>query len=373
MVKYTPGLSNNWPGTRDMFQKEHADRMASAEPKQKKQVPKALSAQNGGGGRLNGGKGKKTWPKKQQQRPCLNCDSREHQSNNPACPNYEKYLEYLTNRRNEYLVGARDGDSDSIVKAKKAEVLIAKSKYEKQLRELTELKSKNHSHPAHLLLACTRSQSVSGPPSGFEYESPYDLHNMACLNLDCSLHNMGECKFASTISDNFCEHTKINAIALMARADNKAEIFSSTDSEFSKEEPNPIALKSSSATEREVLRAIMDSGASDHFINDLRLFAEYKKQPAVPIETAGGVIYGTGRGHIPVETPLRNAYLKNVIHCSDLNENLLSILALDLSGHHIVIENKTVKVLHGEREVLRGKMANNRLYYLDLQVPYVPK
>ena len=55
-----------------------------------------------------------------------------------------------------------------------------------------------------------------------------------------------------------------------------------------------------------------------------------------------------------------------------LNENLLSIPALDLSGHRIVIENKTVKVLYGDREVLRGKMANNRLYYLDLQVLYIP-
>ena len=64
-------------------------------------------------------------------------------------------------------------------------------------------------------------------------------------------------------------------------------------------------------------------------------------------------------------------YLKNVIHCHDLNENLLSIPALDLSGHQIVIENKTVKVLRGERKVLCRKMAKNQLYYLDLQVPYV--
>ena len=56
----------------------------------------------------------------------------------------------------------------------------------------------------------------------------------------------------------------------------------------------------------------MDSGASDHFINDLCLFADYKKQPAVPIETAVGVIYGTGRGHVLVETPLGNMYLKTL-------------------------------------------------------------
>ena len=116
----------------------------------------------------------------------------------------------------------------------------------------------------------------------------------------------------------------------------------------------------------------MDSGASDHFINDLRLFTDYKKQSAILIETTGGVIYGTGHGHVPVETPIGSAFLKNVIHCWDLSENLLSLPALDLSGHCIIIENKTVKVLKGEREVLRGKMAKNRLYYLDLQIPYVP-
>ena len=55
-----------------------------------------------------------------------------------------------------------------------------------------------------------------------------------------------------------------------------------------------------------------------------------------------------------------------------MNKNLLFIPALDLSGHRIVIENKTVKVLCGEHEVLRGKMAKNWLYYLDLQVLYVP-
>ena len=93
------------------------------------------------------------------------------------------------NHRNEYLAGARDGDSNSMVKAKKAEVLIAKSNYEKQLHELTKLKTKNdHGCSAHSLITRTHSPSVSGPPSGFEYESPYDLHDMACLNLDCSLH-----------------------------------------------------------------------------------------------------------------------------------------------------------------------------------------
>ena len=40
MVKYTPGLSSDWPGTRDMFQKEHADCMASDELKLKKQSPR---------------------------------------------------------------------------------------------------------------------------------------------------------------------------------------------------------------------------------------------------------------------------------------------------------------------------------------------
>ena len=214
-----------------------------------------------------------------------------------------------------------------MVKAKKAEVLIAKSNYEKQLCELTKLKTKNdHGHLAHLLITRTRLSSDSGPPSRFEYESPYDLHDMACLNLDCSLHNMGECEFASAISEDFCAYTESNAIALMARAEAKLEEDLSSGPEFlefSEEESNPITLKSSSATERKVLRAVMDSGASDHFINDLHMFADYKKQPAVPIETAGGVIYGTGRGHVPVETPLGNAYLKNVIHCRDLNENLL--------------------------------------------------
>ena len=137
---------------------------------------------------------------------------------------------------------------------------------------------------------------------------------------------MGECEFASAISEDFCEYTKSDAIALMAWAEAKLEEDSSSGPEFlefSEEESNPIAFKSSSAAERKVLRAVMDSGASDHLINDLCLFADYKKQPAVPIETAEGVIYGTGCGHVLVEMPLGNVYLKNVIHCHDLNENLL--------------------------------------------------
>ena len=73
----------------------------------------------------------------------------------------------------------------------------------------------DHGHSAHSLVTCTHLLSVLGPPSGFEYESPYDLHDMACLNLDCSLHNMGECEFASAISEDFCEHTESDAIALM--------------------------------------------------------------------------------------------------------------------------------------------------------------
>ena len=60
MVKYAANLSNNSPGTRDMFQKEHADRMsARGEVKPKKQIPKALSVQNGNSWANNNGNNKK--------------------------------------------------------------------------------------------------------------------------------------------------------------------------------------------------------------------------------------------------------------------------------------------------------------------------
>ena len=165
-----------------MFQKEHADRMsARGEVKPKKQSPKALSAQNGNGRANNGGNNKKNWSsKKSSGRPCMNCGSKDHQSNNPLCPEYEKYVKFLVKRRNDYLASAQGGDSESTVKAKKAEVLLAKSKYEKQLHELNELKNQGgRSRSAHLLMTRTRSSSVSSPPSGFVYESPYDLNNMA--------------------------------------------------------------------------------------------------------------------------------------------------------------------------------------------------
>ena len=177
----------------------------------------------------------------------MNCGSKDHQSNNPSCPEYKKYVEFLVKRRNDYLASAQGGDSESTVKAKKAEVLLAKSKYEKQLHELNELKNQGgRSRSAHSLMTCTHSSSVSSPPSSFVYESPYDLNDMARLNIDCSLHNKGECEFAVAVSEDFCKSTKEAPVALMARVNFESDESSDDQEILEEENPDPIAFKSAS-------------------------------------------------------------------------------------------------------------------------------
>ena len=78
----------------------------------------------------------------------------------------------------------------------------------------------------------------------------------------------------------------------------------------------------------------LDSGASDHFTPNLHLFGETYKPLArpVPIRTAEGIIYATGKGTVEIavhaDDEINVLQLRNVLYSPTMTANLLSTMRL---------------------------------------------
>ena len=116
---------------------------------------------------------------------------------------------------------------------------------------------------------------------------------------------------------------------------------------------------------------LLDSGATEHIINDLRLFTNYKKleEPlSITVAKKGETIQATHTGKIQVKTIGYSGELINVLYSKSVPTNLISVRRIQEAGMCVVFkENGQVEINKGSTKLIQGKRINN-LYIIELIV-----
>ena len=115
---------------------------------------------------------------------------------------------------------------------------------------------------------------------------------------------------------------------------------------------------------------VLDSGATEHIINDYNLFTEYEElmEPIrITVAKIGTVIEATHIGKIKVTTTLGyNGELQDVLYSKSVPTNLISVRRIQEAGMSVLFtETGEVQVIKGDTTIIKGKRMNN-LYIINL-------
>lgn len=118
------------------------------------------------------------------------------------------------------------------------------------------------------------------------------------------------------------------------------------------------------AEDKQDIRFILDSGATDHIVNDMSVFTSLKilVHPInISVAKMGETIEATGIGSIDVTTNLGiNGVLDHVLYVPEATHNLLSVRRMQELGMNIIFSDKgKVLIKVRNKTVLTGKQINN--------------
>lgn len=121
-----------------------------------------------------------------------------------------------------------------------------------------------------------------------------------------------------------------------------------------------------------VLTFIVDSGATNHLINEYtgRWLME-KKQVNCVINVAkkGSSVKAVKAGSLYLKNKQdMNIKMKNVLQCNDLTYNLLSVKKLEQEGLKVLFANNKVKIMDSESQVILEGCNSGSLYIVELEV-----
>ena len=118
---------------------------------------------------------------------------------------------------------------------------------------------------------------------------------------------------------------------------------------------------------------ILDSGASDHAINNDDLFSSFENLPApmkIYIAKNGAYINATKRGQIKIVTDQEvEGWLNNVLYCPDLPYNLLSVRRLQEANMTVIFDKSGVEIKHKGKTIIKGKLKNN-LFGINFKIKF---
>lgn len=106
---------------------------------------------------------------------------------------------------------------------------------------------------------------------------------------------------------------------------------------------------------------ILDSGASDHMVNDINLLINsiHLEQPiAIAIAKCDEYIYATKRGTVVLQNNWQpKIILENVLYCEQIPQNLLSVRKMQDAGMKIVFSAGGVQVTKNGETIFKGMCA----------------
>lgn len=111
------------------------------------------------------------------------------------------------------------------------------------------------------------------------------------------------------------------------------------------------------------LTFLMDSGATDHIVNQLDVFTKYTElNPPIRIGIAksGASVLATAKGCIEVTTNKGvQGSLMEVLYCPEVPHNLLSVRKIQQTGMTVIFTKSGVEVRKDDEIILSGEIINN--------------
>ncbi len=109
---------------------------------------------------------------------------------------------------------------------------------------------------------------------------------------------------------------------------------------------------------------LVDSGASDHLVNDATLFQEWNElEPPTIISTAkkDSFITATKRGNIRVKSDMGfEGVIENVLYCPDVPQNLLSVRRMQQAGLTVSFDRDGISIRNKyDKIIIRGNVTAN--------------
>jgi len=104
--------------------------------------------------------------------------------------------------------------------------------------------------------------------------------------------------------------------------------------------------KNKSKSDNENVKFILDSGATDHLVNDEKLFVDYiDLESPIKIDVAkhGEFIFATKRGTVRLNNG-NQITLEDVLYCQNVAENLISVKRLQEAGMTVMFGSNGVKI-----------------------------
>lgn len=144
-------------------------------------------------------------------------------------------------------------------------------------------------------------------------------------------------------------------------------------------EENAVAFMTGDCSQRSSVNWFLDSGATDHMVNDIRLFRNLKKnQKPIKIAVAkqGETLEAECIGDIDIISEVNGKHLKipiqNVLYVPNLLQNLFSIRKIEEKGMKIVFYDSQVHIYNKGDLVAKGNR-NGKLYELVFKLDKSPE
>lgn len=124
----------------------------------------------------------------------------------------------------------------------------------------------------------------------------------------------------------------------------------------------------------EMLMWCIDSGCSDHLVNNKDVFFEYvdlKVRKKISAAKNGVYLEALGIGNIRINSYINNVKIpceiQNVYYVPEVKMNLLSVSKLESNGLNIMFANNTMKAFYNNQLVMLGKKVGS-LYQVEFEV-----
>lgn len=126
-----------------------------------------------------------------------------------------------------------------------------------------------------------------------------------------------------------------------------------------------------------MLKCFVDSGCTDHLVNDKCFFSNYielKEPISIAVAKNHSFIKAIGVGNINCYSKVNNeripCNIKNVFYVPDLRKNLLSVKRLELANMKVEFQDGFVKLYQGDNNLIAVGVRTN-LYEIMFEIPKV--